>query len=244
MSAVDVLKSVGGPGSIGLLAAGCVAGLFLIYVWPSRRVLGRVWLLGLYVAHIVVGVPVVAQRIAEPLVSPASRSPEELGRIDTLIVLAGDNPDGRAAAAMRAWLAATPSRVIVSGERRFLDLLTARGMPAARIRHEAVSANTREQIAYVQAYVEAHPDARVALIASRFQMPRVAALLCDAGVRLHLLASPADAEPDANGIGRFIPTYAALSVSRDALYERAALAYYRSRGWIRADPATARSCTS
>jgi hypothetical protein len=29
-----------------------------------------------------------------------------------------------------------------------------------------------------------------------------------------------------------VPTYIALRVSRDALYEHAALAYYRSRGWI------------
>jgi hypothetical protein len=32
---------------------------------------------------------------------------------------------------------------------------------------------------------------------------------------------------------QFLPTYASLLVSRDALYEYAALAYYRWRGWIR-----------
>jgi hypothetical protein len=63
-------------------------------------------------------------------------------------------------------------------------------------------------------------------------MPRVAALAQTAGLELDLLASPVDQEPPTEGVWRLVPTYLALRVSRDAIYEHAALAYYRWRGWI------------
>jgi hypothetical protein len=63
-------------------------------------------------------------------------------------------------------------------------------------------------------------------------MPRIAALARSAGVAPLLLPSPIDDEPPAVGVWRFVPTYIGLRTSRDAMYEHAALVYYRNKGWI------------
>jgi hypothetical protein len=47
-----------------------------------------------------------------------------------------------------------------------------------------------------------------------------------------LLPSPVDHEPAHQGWKLWLPSFAALRVSREALYELAALEYYRLRGWI------------
>jgi hypothetical protein len=52
-----------------------------------------------------------------------------------------------------------------------------------------------------------------------------------ARLRAGIAASAIDDEPPVSGPGLWAPTYIALRVSRDALYEHAALVYYRWRGW-------------
>ena len=47
-----------------------------------------------------------------------------------------------------------------------------------------------------------------------------------------LIVSPIDTEPATSGWRLVVPTYYALRVSRDAIYEHAALALYTWRGWI------------
>jgi hypothetical protein len=53
------------------------------------------------------------------------------------------------------------------------------------------------------------------------------------GILPELVPASIDIEPPTSGVRRFIPAYIALRVSRDALYEHAALLYYRYNGWIR-----------
>ena len=106
------------------------------------------------------------------------------------------------------------------------------GVPAGRMMIESDSANTREQIATVQRFLAHRPDDRTAIVVSRLQMPRVARLARQAGLTLVLVPSPVDTEPPKTGVRVFVPTYTALRVSRDSLYEHTALAYYRWRGWI------------
>jgi len=77
---------------------------------------------------------------------------------------------------------------------------------------------------------------RAGLVASRLQMPRVVELARTFEVNLLFLPSELDHEVSISGGSSLIPSYGALEISRDALYERAALSYYRSRGWIRAQP--------
>jgi uncharacterized SAM-binding protein YcdF (DUF218 family) len=80
--------------------------------------------------------------------------------------------------------------------------------------------------------VDAGRLGRTCVIASRLQMPRVAALAHSEGLDVTLIPSPTDTEPPTAGFRVFVPSYTALGVSRDALYEHAALAYYRWRDWV------------
>ena len=97
-------------------------------------------------------------------------------------------------------------------------------------------ATTRAQMQWIATEFRTRPPTRAALIASRLQMPRVIELARSYGVHVLFLSSPLDHNVVASGVWTAIPSYGALEVSRDALYERAALSYYRSRGWIRAEP--------
>jgi hypothetical protein len=92
--------------------------------------------------------------------------------------------------------------------------------------------NTREQVAWVARFFAAHPNTRAALVASRLQMPRIAALVFAARLPIVLAPSPIDDEPPMSGWRRWVPTYIALRVSRDAIYEHVALRYYWWKGWI------------
>jgi hypothetical protein len=70
------------------------------------------------------------------------------------------------------------------------------------------------------------------VVASRLQAPRVWALARAMGLGILVMPSPVDDEPAASGLRAFVPSYLALRVSRDAIYEHVALAYYRWQGWI------------
>ena len=102
------------------------------------------------------------------------------------------------------------------------------------MRHQPAPVNTREQVAWVERFVAGAGvgASRSAMVVSRLQVPRVAALAARSGVHMPLLASPLDREPATTGSWRLIPSYGALCASRDAIYELAALRYYRWRGWI------------
>jgi hypothetical protein len=60
----------------------------------------------------------------------------------------------------------------------------------------------------------------------------MAALIRSRNCPVALLPSAVDAEPPTAGTDRFVPSYLALRLSRDAIYEHAALVYYRSRRFI------------
>jgi uncharacterized SAM-binding protein YcdF (DUF218 family) len=230
-AALETLKLVGGPGSIGFLAFCCAMGLAVGWVSPRLHRIGRAWLLMVFVAYAILGLPWVATAIANRLPNQAAAAGASLPTVDALVVLSGDNAVGRAQEAARVYRLVAPSVVVVSGEQWLVDRIKELGIPAARLVLEHRSRNTREQIAEVQRrWPQWHGG--VALIASRLQMPRVAGLARKAGLRLTLLSAPIDREPPTHGLWAFVPTYAALRLSRDALYEHAALAYYRRSGWI------------
>ena len=130
----------------------------------------------------------------------------------------------------RAW-AAPP--IIVLGEDWLVDDLQEAGIPLAQIRHEVGPTTTREQMEWARQYLGAHEVASTAIIASRLQMPRIAALGETMRLRVTLLPSEVDVEPARAGARRWIPSLAALTLARDALYEVAAIKYYSAQGWIR-----------
>ncbi len=61
----------------------------------------------------------------------------------------------------------------------------------------------------------------------------MALLLEQSHLFVRLIESPVDVEPASTGALAFVPTYYALRLSRDAIYEHAALRYYRWHGWIK-----------
>jgi len=227
---VSLLKIFGPPGSLTFLALWIAISLTVAYVWPKRRRLGRGMLLALLGLYVVMALPVVAGAIASrlPALPPAPTT-----AFDQLVVLDGDNRVGRYRLALEIFQTRRPQRMWVLGEHWLTNKLREAGIPDDRLTHEDSATTTREQMARVTELVESNPQASFAIVASRLQMPRIAALVHAAGLSVDLLASPVDSEPATSGARLFVPSYAALRVSRDAFYEVVALAYYRWRGWIR-----------
>jgi len=223
-------KQAAFPGSVGFLIVAGVVWLMVRFAWPRSRRLGNIWVLAVTLTYTILSVPWVANQIADRLM-PA-QPPVFSGALDTLIVFDGDNRIGRVREARRIYDIARPQAIDIVGEPWLVSALRRSGVPRDRIRQEAGPSTTREQIAWVQRTIEPAAAPRTGLIASRLQMPRVAALTKAAGLALVLLPAAADAEPPSHGIWRYIPTYTALRISRDALYEHAALAYYEWRRWI------------
>lgn len=236
MSPIGIAKIIGGPGSLGFFAVSCFVGVLLAYGWPKRPTAGRAWLLGTSLVYLVLGFPVVAHSIASSLPPVTTANLATAGKLDELIVLGGDNEDGRVAAVLDAWEALKPEVILLLGDARLSRRLEGAGIPAARIRQNDTPATTRAQMEWVAAELRARPVHAGALVASRLQMPRVIAVARMYGLHLLFFASPLDHDPAMSGVWSLIPSFEALQLSRDALYECAALSYYRSRGWIHVQP--------
>ena len=233
MSPIDLLKWTGGPGSIQLLLILATCGLWLYYRRPRRRLLARAILGMTGLVYWVLATPVTAIAIEGLLPAVPAMPPFRDSGLATLVVLDGDNRRGRLAEALTVWRQAAPGRVVVSGETWLRNELIAAGVPEDQIHREAVSANTREQILWLRALTSQRPELREpAVIASRLQAPRVTALIRRAGIQATVVSAPLDVEPRRKGVWALMPSYAALRLSRDALYECVALRYYQMRGWI------------
>ena len=217
---------MGSPGSIGFLAAACAAALFLRYVWPRRPALGRGVLLTVFFLYIVMALPVVSAAIESRLPGfvPIDSQPSP-GSLDTLIVLDGDNRRGRLQESLRIWKSSLPRELILSGGMWLFEGFIQAGIPSNQLRQDASTINTREQMEWVARVAAQRPERSIAVVASRLQMPRVAALARARGLSVRLIPSPVDSEPATEGWRTWLPSYAALRVSRDALYELAALEY-------------------
>jgi uncharacterized SAM-binding protein YcdF (DUF218 family) len=229
---LSVLKFVAVPGSLSFLTVCLAFGLGLVYVWPRRGRLGRLFLFTVITAYLLLALPVVANGITGHLPRFESVSPQSAGPLDALVVFDGDNRRGRVRAALDAYASTLPRTVFVLGERWLVDPLVEGGVPKERITWDAGTPTTRDQIAWVSRFMARSPAGRVAVIASRLQMPRVVRLIEAARLRAVLIASPIDTEPPVVGWRVFLPSYTALRVSRDAIYENVALAYYQWRGWL------------
>ena len=132
---------------------------------------------------------------------------------------------------LRAYTAWPSVRIILYGDDWLLSQLLEGGIPAGQITHDPRPLNTLEQMVAVRDYVRTHPHDATAVIASRLQMPRIAAIVDTMQLHVMLLPSPADVEPPRTGPGLWLPRYTALRISRDAIYEHAALVYYRWKGF-------------
>src|SRR5262245_29486118 len=212
-----VLKAIGGPGSIGFLAICSALGALVSRTVPRARRFARAWLLFVYSTYIVLGLPVVANLIGD---SVSSYTPlasfSELRDTDTLVVLDGDNRIGRLREARRVFDAISPKRVVVSGPPWLTDFMLEAGFPAERLITDPEVTTTLDQIHNLPRLLRDGQAHRVVIVASRLQMPRVAALAQAVDLPATLAPSPIDEEPPTAGLGLFIPQYRALRVSRDA----------------------------
>jgi hypothetical protein len=226
---LETLKHIGGPGFLGFFAICVFVGVLLLFLSPRTRRFAKHWLLWLSGVYLILGLPVVAHAIARalPAVTPQSSRPA-----DILIVLDGDNRHGRLRTTLEYLQTRKPKAFWVLGEEWLIEELQRAGYPRKTFGHETETSTTREQMAWVATFVSARPSQRVAVLASRLQMPRVEALSRAAGIDVELVASPLDVEPATRGWRLFVPAYSALRGSRDALYEILALRYYRAKAWI------------
>lgn len=230
MTPIDLVKLTGGPGSIQLLLILTGIGLWLHYRRPRYRPIVRLALIVTALAYWILATPMTALAIEGWLPAPAATDVHD--RFDTVVVLDGDNRRGRLAKSLAVWQQVAPKRLIVSGQDWLRDELIAAGVPQDKVEREGVTSNTREQIAWLQSLTSRESSGHVAVIASRLQAPRVSALVRRANIRTAILPAQIDAEPWSGGVWALVPSYSALRLSRDALYECAALKYYEFRGWI------------
>ncbi len=228
---MSALKLIGAPGTLTFIVCCVLISVFVAYVWPRSSRLARGWLWFVFAGHVTLSVPLVANGIAGALPPVTVTDAAAAHGIDTVFMLDGDNRMGRVYSAARAATASPSSTVhILGGHFYLIEALEAEGVAKSRITHDFRPEDTRQQLSLMQELSSS--TSRTALIASRLQMPRVAALVQVSGLQTMLIASPVDAEPPTAGFWVLVPTYYALRVSRDAIYELAALKYYAWRGWI------------
>lgn len=225
-------KFIGTTGSLTFLAI-CVGLGILVWWWrPRWRRAAVVWIGSVTAIHVMLSLPVVALTIVAwlPPGVPAGSGP--VTALDRLVVLDGDNRRGRLQVAIDTNAAASPREIWILGEWWLFENLIHAGVPRPRLIHDEASPTTREQVQQIANLIRARPG-RTALIASRLQMPRVAALVRAAAIDVTLIPSPIDDEPAARGVKHFLPSYYAFRTSRDAIYELFAVAYYRREGWMK-----------
>jgi uncharacterized SAM-binding protein YcdF (DUF218 family) len=231
MSLLSSLKAVGAPGSLGFLLLCLAIGLAMILVWPKKRTRGIRWCLGVLGVYVVLGIPLVSAALATSLPRYSFSDEAALRRTRLLIVIDGDNGYGRVREAARIYKLAKPAFVWILGSPEMSPELTASGVPAQSIRTYSADKTTLDQMVTVRSMSQtAGPD--ITLVASRVQMPRIAAMARHLGLVVHLAPAPLDGEPARSGLRRVLPSLSGLAESRDCIYEHAALAYYRWRGWI------------
>jgi uncharacterized SAM-binding protein YcdF (DUF218 family) len=230
---LSILKPIDAPGSIPFLVLCMVIGLAVILFWPSRRRLAQRGLVAIGVLYLVLALPWTARAIAGGLPPPRHATLTAPDRLDALIVFDGDNRRGRLQTTARVFAQSHPREVWVLGGRAawLFDELPAVGVPASVRRLDPAPLNTRDQMAWVSEHQRQHPEARIAIVASRLQVPRIDGMARAAGLSVPLMPSPIDTEPPTAGAALLVPVYSALRVSRDALYEHAALVYYHHHGW-------------
>ena len=222
---------IGGPGSVGFLFVSAAIAAVLWRYRRTRRV-GR-WLLALLVGgYVVLSIPAVAHVIAGSAPATPAEDFSGYGTLDDVYVIDGDNYQARAATAVRLTSVAGPRRVWIVGGPELKNALIASGIPDELWRWNGQARTTYDQTVWVQSSMRAHGSRRAALVVSRVHAGRVIGLVRRANLDVIVVSAPVDREPAAAGAWRWVPSLAALALSREALYERVAVAYYRRNGWI------------
>ena len=226
------IKFIGGPGSLGFFLAGVLAAGVAARYWPARRRLAAVAFGLLVMSYVVLALPSVGIGLVNAL--PASPEPptEAIRGIRALVIFDGDNRIGRQRRAHQVLRQVSPPDVWVLGPEYLVADVRVALTGTTRLHHDATTWNTSAQVERVQYVAAQWPPMTTAVIASRIQMPRIASMFDAAGLAVLLVPSGLDREVAVSGPKSLIPSFAALAASREAIYEHAALAWYRWRGDI------------
>jgi hypothetical protein len=226
---IDLFKLLGAPGSIPFLVVTTVTAVILLRFTRRFRRAGAVLLALVGGGYFVLALPVVSHSIAIGLPDVHVERP---GRLETLIVLDGDNRRGRVRELERVIESDAPTTIWVLGDEWILEALKDAGVSGPQFRYDGTARTTQAQVLQVADIAKAGRPGTTAVIASRLQAPRVVALIRAIKCPVAVFASPVDAEPPTRGLARFVPMYIALRLSRDAIYEHLALVYYRLRRFV------------
>ena len=227
------LKSIGGPGSAGFFLV--IAAIALVLVAASRRTrrAGRLLLLLLGAVYFFLSLPVVGDLIADDTRPFDATRAAELGPIEDIFVFDGDSYESRAALTADLDRAMKIRNVWILGYVTLRDALVAAGVTDGHLRWGYTDdSTTYGQVVRMRKLMEHYKIARAVAVTSRIQATRIRGLIEQAGLDAVVVASPMDHESGTAGAWRFVPSRAGLALSRDALYERAALLYYRWKGRI------------
>lgn len=232
MTRFGLLKAIGGPGSFGFLVFfGLIGGLMLRYRRTRRP--GRWLLMLLGTGYVLLSVPAIALWIAGATPATPVQQFSEFGELDDIYVIGGDNYLARATTAVRLNSVARSRRVWVVGGNELRDALLASGLPEDLWHWGKGSApTTHDQMHWMMTSMGENGSRGAAVIVSRLQARRVRGLVQGTNQRIVVIAAPVDREPASEGVWRWIPSLAALALSRDAVYERVAYAFYLKNGWI------------
>lgn len=226
------LKAIGGPGSLRLLWSATALSLILMIFRRTRRI-GRRILIGFLASYLVMSLPAVARTIAGPNVVAQARPLAEYGQFEDIFVIDGDNMRARAALAVELSRTAKPRFVWVVGGGELRDAMLEFGLEKRLWRWGGGAARTTyDQMVWVKESVVRDRIPRPAIVASRMQIARIEGVARHLDLDAVLIPSPLDDEPPVAGASAWLPHLSGLFLSRDGLYERVAMAYYRWKGWM------------
>jgi uncharacterized SAM-binding protein YcdF (DUF218 family) len=226
---IDIAKTLA-PGTLPFSMLVASAGLLLIRRRGLPRRIGVTSLVLLAAGYFVLALPATADRLSAGL-TRFGRLPDSdrARRASTIVVIGGDSEHARELETLRLFHLVHPRWIVSSGPLEMRDALVAGGIPPERIVTESTARTTREQAVTVAQLVRSRHLDPVVLVASAIHMPRALAAFREAGI---------DAVPSASatrpiaGLPRFWPAYDALRLSRESIYEYAALTYYQRKGWL------------
>jgi uncharacterized SAM-binding protein YcdF (DUF218 family) len=229
----ELLKTWCVPGSIPYLGLMMTGTLPLIILRRTRGTGTTLLLVGALLTGSL-AVPVISELIASRF-TPA-REPTTVTQVDAVVLLVGDSPRSRVGETVRVFRQWQPRWIVVSGPPEWAEMLREHGVPPERLLVESRSHNTYEQAAMLKPLLVGHQIRRMFLVASRLQIPRAVGTFRSRGYDVIPVTSPIEYQESPAGWRRLVPREAALTLSRDAIYEYAAWSYYWWEGWLSPAP--------
>jgi uncharacterized SAM-binding protein YcdF (DUF218 family) len=219
------------PGTLAFFIV--VAGLCAALVWSRgrARTTGIAVTIALTAVYFAMALPRTAALLSAGLIryGPLTDARDAQGAA-AIVVLTGDSHGARVVEAARLYALLQPQWLLMGGTELMREELIKAGVPKTRILMEGGGRTTREQIVNVERIVRRHNMGRVVLVVSAIHMRRTLAAARAVG----LDAVPSASPTRRNAGPPFVPTFDGLRLTRESLYEYAALAYYEWRGWLKA----------